>query len=124
LFETPESREQDWKKDPAAAFRRTWFFHHFEFSPRKSTETTMLRVRKAEIEQSVGRSEGKGPTKMEEYRIFPYTVRATGVMEDGSPYVEIVLPDLNAVWNAILLPKEKKMKLFKDGFYVGLYGVE
>ena len=84
----------------------------------------MLQVRKVEIEQWVGRSEGKGPTKIEESRTFPYTVRETGVMKDGSPYVEIVLTNINEVWTAVLLPKEKKMKLFKGGFYVGLYGVE
>jgi hypothetical protein len=45
-------------------------------------------------------------------------------MQDGLPYVEIVISEVGATWTAVLVPKEKQMKLFQNGIYVGLYVVE
>lgn len=125
-FETAESREKGWKKDPWAGFRRTWYFHHFEYYPREVSETTMLRVGKKVIEQGVIRTEAAlGKDKQHaEWRTFKYTVRATGLTKDDEPIVELSLTDLNVVWVAVLSPKEKKTKLYIGGIYVGQYSNE
>jgi hypothetical protein len=125
-FETDDSREKNWKKDPWAGFRRTWYFHHFEYYPREARETTMLRVGKNEIEQGVMRTEATlGRDKQRtEWKTLKYTVRAAGLTKNDEPVVEILLTELDVVWIAVLSPRDKKMKLYIGGFYVGEYSNE